>query len=89
MAAAGIDASIGTVGDSNDDALAEAINGIEEVVGSNEPPRCVGRLQSLGIAVYTDRHSADTRVTEEIRRTGDTDYRAVSLHVGWRADRPR
>lgn len=39
----------------------------------------------IGIAIYTDRHSADSRVTEEVRRTGDTDYRAVSLHVGWRA----
>lgn len=45
-----------------------------------------GPHDPIGVAVYTDRDTAQRRAVEEFRRTRDPGYHAVSLPIGWRAD---
>ncbi|PRW62950.1 hypothetical protein [Actinopolyspora mortivallis] len=40
----------------------------------------------IGIAVHTDRQAAERHAAEQAHSTGDADYYAVSLPIGWRAE---
>ncbi|TDD03513.1 hypothetical protein E1181_20110 [Saccharopolyspora terrae] len=38
-----------------------------------------------GIAVYTDRETAERHASRELHESGSSDYHAVRLAIGWRA----